>query len=192
MNSKFPITTQEECQVTCHNSRGRQISLLQLKKWPNSRMKLHRIPKGSILQHNPTGGLYQNKRGSLIWQLNSRVRAVFLGHTSTAHEETGCGSVSESAGCNAVVTSSRWYSTANGPKVRNCEPATCFRNPKGCSKASSSRSKKTAIGWIFKQLQGRAVLRHPDRKMRILPPWSGIQVHTKVCPRRIQECSRQT
>ena len=77
--------------------------------------------------------------------------------------------------------------TANGPKARSCEPPTCFRNPKGWTKASSVTRKKTAIGWIFKQLLGCTALGAPERKMQILPPTPGI-----LCPHRIQECVRQT
>ena len=32
---------------------------------------------------------------------------LFLGHTVTTYEETGCGNVSESTGCHSVVTLSR-------------------------------------------------------------------------------------
>ena len=77
--------------------------------------------------------------------------------------------------------------TANGPKARSCEPPTCFRNPKGWTKASSVTRKKTAIGWIFKQLLGCTALGAPEKKMQILPPTPGI-----LCPHRIQECVRQT
>ena len=76
--------------------------------------------------------------------------------------------------------------TANGPKARSCEPPTCFRNPKGWTKASSVTRKKTAIGWIFKQLLGCTALGAPEKKMQILPPTPGI-----LCPHRIQECVRQ-
>ena len=39
--------------------------------------------------------------------------------------------------------------------------------------------KKTAIGWIFKQLLGRTILGPTESKMWILPPGSGIQVHSQ-------------
>ena len=75
----------------------------------------------------------------------------------TAHEEAGCGSVSESAGCHTVVTSSRCQFTSNRPTVGIWEPPTCFRNPKVWSKVSTVRSKKIAIGWIFKRLLSHIV-----------------------------------
>ena len=75
----------------------------------------------------------------------------------------------------------------NGPQARSFELPTCFRNPKGWSKASSVRRKKTATGWIFKQLLGCTALGPLERKIRILPPKPSI-----LCPHRIQECVRQT
>ena len=64
--------------------------------------------------------------------------------------------------------------TAIGPVKRSCGPVVCFRNPKGWSKASTVRSKKTAIGWIIKQLLGCTTLEPPERRMQILPPRSVI------------------
>ena len=45
--------------------------------------------------------------------------------------------------------------------------------------SSSFRSKKTAIGWFFKQLLGHAALGPTKRKVGILPPRPSIQVHTQ-------------
>ena len=100
---------------------------------------------------------------------------TFLGQSGTAHEEEGCGSVSEGAGCHAGVTWSRSPCTSNGPQVRSYAPALCWRYPKARNKASSVRRRKTGMGWIFKQLLGHTVLGLPERDMRILAPRPGIQ-----------------
>ena len=54
--------------------------------------------------------------------------------------------------------------------TRSGDLLACFRNPKGWTKAIAVQSKKTAIGWIFKQVLGRTVLGPTGRKMWIVPP----------------------
>ena len=100
---------------------------------------------------------------------------TFLGQSGAAHEEEGCGSVSEGAGCHAGVTWSRAPCTSNGPQARSYAPALCWRYPKARNKASSVRRRKTAMGRIFKQLLGHTVLGLPGRDMRILAPRPGMQ-----------------
>ena len=88
--------------------------------------------------------------------LNSRVKAMCLTAlfypwkqipSSFRYGSRGyyCGSVSESVGCHAVVTSSGWHSTANWPVARSCEPPACFRNSKGW------RRVKLALSQVWKQ-----------------------------------------
>ena len=88
--------------------------------------------------------------------LNSRVKAMCLPAlfypwkqipSSFRYGSWGycCGSVSESVGCHAVVTSSRWHSTANWPVAGSCEPPACFRNSKGW------RRVKLALSQVWKQ-----------------------------------------
>ena len=55
----------------------------------------------------------------------------------------------------------------------------CFRNANQWSKTNTVRSEKIPVGWIFKQLLGRPSLGFTERKLQILPPRSGIQVHTQ-------------
>ena len=62
--------------------------------------------------------------------------------------------------------------------ARSGEPLPFFRNVKGWSKDNVVRSEKTAIGWIFKLLQGQTTLGPSERKMGILPPRSVMQVQT--------------
>ena len=76
---------------------------------------------------------------------------------------------------------SRAPCTSNGPPGRSWGPPPHLRNPKGGSKASSVRRKKTAIGWIFKQLLGHTTLGLPERKIWILPPRTRIQLDTRGC-----------
>ena len=69
--------------------------------------------------------------------------------------------------------------TGNGPAPKSCEPPPCFRNPKVWSKAITVRSKNTAIGWIFNQLLGHTFSGPTEGKFQILPPRSGIWLHTQ-------------
>ena len=62
--------------------------------------------------------------------------------------------------------------------MRSCEPTASLRYPKGWTKATTVRNEKTAIGWIIKQVLGCTTLGPTEKKMGILPPRSGIQVHT--------------
>ena len=101
---------------------------------------------------------------------------TILGQSGPAHEEAGCGSVSEGAGCHTVVTWSRAPCTSNGPQARSGGPPPGFRNPKAGSKACSVRKKKTATGCIFKQLPGCPMFRLLGRKMQILTPIPSIQL----------------
>ena len=103
-------------------------------------------------------------------------RASILGQSSPAHEEAGCRSVSEGAGCHTVVTWSRAPCTSNGPQERSGGLPSCFRNSKAGSKARSVRRKKTATGCILKQLLCRPVFRLLGRKLRILAPSPSIQL----------------
>ena len=57
--------------------------------------------------------------------------------------------------------------------------ATCVINPKGWSKASSVRHKKTEIVWIYKKLLGCTSLGSPNRKMWILAPRPCIQFESQ-------------
>ena len=98
----------------------------------------------------------------------------------------------KNAGCHTVITSSRGHSTANGPEASTCELPPCFRNAKGWSKASFDETKKTEIGWIFKQLLVLTVLGPPERKRRIFPLGPLSSLTHRMYPRRIQECYRQT
>ena len=104
---------------------------------------------------------------------------TILGQSGPAHEEAGCGSVSEGAGCHTVVTRSRAPCTSNGPQARSGGPPPGFRNSKAGSKARSVRRKKTAMGCIFKQLLGIPVFRLLGRKMRILAPSPSIQLEAQ-------------
>ena len=90
---------------------------------------------------------------------------TFLGQRGAAHEEESCGSVSEGAGCHAGVTGSRAPCTSNGPQARSYEPVPRWRYPNARSKESSVRRRKTATGWIFKQLLGHTTLGLPGREM---------------------------
>lgn len=104
---------------------------------------------------------------------------TFQCHTGNAHVETGFGSVSEIADCHTVVTKKRWHSTGSEPATWCCELSVCFRNPKVWNKALTVRSKKTVIGWSFKQLLGHTILGLMERRMCILLPKSSIQIHTE-------------
>ena len=100
---------------------------------------------------------------------------TFLGQSSAAHEEQGCRSVSEGARCHAGVTWSRAPCTSTGPQASSYGLARCLRYPKARSNASCIRRRKTAMGWISKQLLGHTVLGLPRRHVRILAPRPGIQ-----------------
>ena len=54
-----------------------------------------------------------------------------------------------------------------------------LQKSKRVNQSCSIRRKKTAIGWILKQLLGCIALGSPERKMWILPPRFGIQVDTQ-------------
>ena len=82
------------------------------------------------------------------------------------------------------------HSSTNGPQARSFELPVCFRNPKGWSKASSVRRKKTAIAWIFKQLLGCTSLGAPERKMPILPLRPSIQVDTQAGSKNVPDRPR--
>ena len=71
----------------------------------------------------------------------------------------------------------RWNSLEMGQ--RSSEPPPCFRNPKVWSKAITVRSNNTAIGWIFNQLLSCTFSGPAEGNFRILPPRSGIRVHTQ-------------
>ena len=103
---------------------------------------------------------------------------TFLGHTATAHEEAGCGSVFESAGCYTVFILWRRHSTANGAEARDFKVLVSFRNANGWRRTSPVRSEKIQIGWIFKQLLGLPALWSTKWKMRIFPSRLDIQVDT--------------
>ena len=75
-----------------------------------------------------------------------RLANIFLGQSSIAQEESGCGSVSEGTRCHTGVTWSRAPCNADGPQLRSCGTPPCFRNPKAGSQASSVRRKQTATG----------------------------------------------
>ena len=77
-----------------------------------------------------------------------------------------------------AVLQRRRHCTWNAPAARHCKLPACSRNHKGWTKAITVRSKKAAIGWIFKQLLGCTFSGSTERKMQILPPKSGIHVHT--------------
>ena len=115
---------------------------------------------------------------------------IFLGQRIPAHEEAGCGSVSEGAGCSArghMVKGTLHHQWAPGkewgatPLLQKCQLG---------SKASSVRRKKTAMGWIFKQFWGCTMFVLPRRKTQILAPRPDIQVGAQGVPRRIREHSR--
>ena len=76
--------------------------------------------------------------------------------------------------------------------VRNCESPSCFRNPKGKSKAKTFRSKKAAIGWIFEELLGGTILGPTKRKMLIFPAHPVSRFTLRMYPRSIVEYYRQT
>ena len=59
------------------------------------------------------------------------------------------------------------------------QAACLLQKSKVWNKALTVRSKKTVIGWSFKQLLGRTVLGLMERKMCILSPKSNIQIHNK-------------
>ena len=89
---------------------------------------------------------------------------TFLGQSGIAHEEAGCGSVSEGAGCHTMFAWSRTQCTSKGPLVKSGRLPPCFGNPKAGSKASSVRRKKSTTGYIFRQLLGRTVIGIPGNK----------------------------
>lgn len=99
---------------------------------------------------------------------------TFLGQRGASHEEEGCGSVSEGARWHAGVTWLRAPCTSIGPQESSYGLAPCLRYPKARSNASCIRRRKTAMGWIFKQLLGHTVLGFPRRHVRILAPRPGI------------------
>ena len=108
-----------------------------------------------------------------------RLANTFLGHYSTAQEEAGCRSVSESVGCHCVVTAWMWHFLQMCPR---CGVVICLlasELTKGWRKDSSVRSKKSATGCIFKQLLGHTVLGPPETKMQILPLRYSIQIDTQ-------------
>ena len=117
---------------------------------------------------------------------------IFLGQSGAAYEEEGCGSVSEASGCHAGVTWSRAPCTSNGPQARHYGLAPCWRYPKARSKESSIRRRKTAVGWIFKQLLGHTVLELPGGSCEFWPQVRYPGACRGCFPCRIQECSRQT
>ena len=104
---------------------------------------------------------------------------TFLGQSGAAHEEEGCGSVSEGAGCHAGVTWSRAPCTSDGPQERSYGLAPCWRYHNARQKASSVKRRKTAMGWIFKQLLGHTALGLPRTDMGILAPRPSIQGRTQ-------------
>ena len=73
-----------------------------------------------------------------------------------------------SAVCHTVLTQ-MWHSPGNGPEARSGEPSARFRNQKGWTKAIIVRSKKTAIGWIFKQFLGRSILINQEKNTIFAP-----------------------
>ena len=63
----------------------------------------------------------------------------------------------------------KWHSPGNGPEARSGELPAWFRNPKGWAKATIVRRKKTAIGWISKQLQGLRILPNQEKNVIFAP-----------------------
>ena len=151
-----------------HGIRG-----LATEKWPSSSVwfsacrilgKLSSFKEGKAFTESVSRPLScMNHFASKMWVLsccseclNTRVKAMCLPAlfypwkqipSSFRYGSWGycCGSVSESVGCHAVVTSSRWHSTANWPVARSCEPPARFRNSKGW------RRVKLALSQVWKQ-----------------------------------------
>ena len=134
--------------------------------------------------------------------LNSRVRAVCLpAHSEPCkhiprserccHEEEGWRSATE-VGCHDGVTWSRAPCASNGSQARSYGPAPCWRYPKARSKASWVRRRKTAMGWIFKQLLGHTALGLPGERCELWLLGPVSRGTHRVFPCRIQECYRQT
>ena len=73
-----------------------------------------------------------------------------------------------SAVCHTVPTQ-MWHPPGNGLEARSGEPSARFRSQKGWTKAIIVRSKKTAIGWIFKQLLGRSILANREKNAIFAP-----------------------
>lgn len=68
----------------------------------------------------PSGSNFKSQRAVCFSHFLSLIN-TFLWCTRTAHEETGCRSVSGSAGCHTVVTLVKWHSIVHRPAAGNCE-----------------------------------------------------------------------
>ena len=89
----------------------------------------------------------------------------FLGHPGTAHEETGCKSVSVSAECHLeLLPRLADIPLQMGQRLGVGSRLLASQISKGLTKDIAVTSKKTATGWIFRQLQGGTFLGPTERK----------------------------
>ena len=117
---------------------------------------------------------------------------TFIVQSGPAHEEAGSGCVSERARFHTVVTWSRAPYTSNRPPVGSWGLPPCLRNPKAGSKASCQKEENS--NWMNFQVVARPHhTRAPREKNMNFAPLGPVSSLThRVCPCRIQECSRQS
>ena len=75
----------------------------------------------------------------------------------------------------------------NEPVARNWKSHVCCRNPKGLTKDIAVTSKKTAIGWIFRQLLFCTILGPTERKCWFLANKVQDPASHSVCVRAVSK-----